>query len=119
MTTPDRDGDIGSRLRKLREMAKPELPARELDRLAGKTQGHASWIESHPEASVLTETIEAYAKVFDVDPAWLAWGAGREPGRAAVSSAVDRARTRGPVSKDVAPARRAPYPAKRLAAGGR
>lgn len=42
-------------------------------------------IENHPDADARCGTILALATVLDVDPAWLAWGRGEMPKRAADS----------------------------------
>ncbi len=82
---------LAARLRWVRqELA--GISARELDRLARRTEGHASLIESRPNAGAEMGTVEAYASVFGLSLDWLVRGAGRAPSKATVVAAVEAAR---------------------------
>lgn len=82
---------IGGRLRLARTTA--GITARELDRLAGRAEGHAALIESdtteRPRAS---DVLLSYADVLGLSLDWLAAGRGRAPREADVLAAVERAR---------------------------
>ena len=82
--------NLGDRLRSLRNLV--DISARELDRLAGKTPGHALLIESRPSADVLAGTLADYAQVFGVTLDWLALGKGKAPRHADVVAAVAASR---------------------------
>jgi transcriptional regulator with XRE-family HTH domain len=81
---------IGKRLRKARKLA--QISARELDRLAGRTPGHAGLIEHRPGADVMAGTVLAYADVLGLSLDWLIAGRGAEPIAARVQAAVVEAR---------------------------
>jgi transcriptional regulator with XRE-family HTH domain len=88
---------IGDRLAFAR--TKGGISARELDRLAGKTEGHASLIEARRAADVLASNVAAYASVLGVTVEWLLTGEGDEPTEESVTAAVDpRPRVRRPSS---------------------
>ncbi len=91
MTRPQgKPEHIGGRLRKLREMA--GLSARELDRLAERTEGHCNLIEVRPKANVGAATLADYARVLGVSLDWLVLGVGDPPRVEDVRAAVERAR---------------------------
>jgi transcriptional regulator with XRE-family HTH domain len=85
---------IGSRLRLLRQRA--GISARELDRLACRTEGHVNLIEMSRIASVSAETVADYARVLGASCDWLITGEGRVPSERAIKAAIERARTRLP-----------------------
>lgn len=70
------------------------LAARELDRLAQKTPGHAGLIEGRPKSDVMAGTVLAYADVLGVSLDWLVAGRGSEPEPEIVHAAVDQARAK-------------------------
>lgn len=73
-----------------------DVTARELDRLAGETQGHFSLmvdrLRKRTDSDIETETAESYARVLGVSLDWLIRGAGREPSKNRVRAAVEAAR---------------------------
>lgn len=73
-------------------LIEPELHARELDRLAHRKQGHATRIETFPDAGITVETAESYARVFGCSLDWLIRGTGRPPTARAVNESVAAAR---------------------------
>ena len=83
---------IAGRLAVARSLAKPALPARELDRLAGLHQGHVWAIESGHRPNIETDTCIALAKVLGVSLDWLLTGEGDAPDADAVRAAVQTAR---------------------------
>lgn len=83
---------LGERLRIARSLA--GISARELDRLAGRSVGHAALIERGDRPRVEAETAAAYARVLDVDLNWLITGSGEKPLADSVVRAVDRAKKR-------------------------
>lgn len=83
---------IGDRLREARELA--GLPARELDRLADKTLGHAGLIESRRRSDAQAGTLKAYADVLGLSLDWLIAGRGKLPSQARVKAAVEAARAK-------------------------
>lgn len=87
MATPR---SLGARLRSVRELA--GLSARELDRLAGQAEGHATVIELRESTAVRTDTADRYARVLGVSLDWLVSGSGDAPTQRSVRLAVDRAR---------------------------
>lgn len=82
---------LQQRLRRARTLA--ELPARELDRLAGIRQGHSGIIEARASENVETATAQALARVLGVSLDWLIAGKGKEPTQRAVRAAVEIARS--------------------------
>ena len=84
--------EIGGRLHDLR--ARAGMSARELDRLAGLTQGHVSHIES-TKGSVTSTTLVAIAAVFGASLDWLVLGDGAPPGDDELATAVEGARRAG------------------------
>ena len=99
MTRPQRTEEpehIGSRIRHLREMAIVDgkhLAARELDRLARRTEGHVALIESRPHAGVEAGTVADYARVLGVTTDYLISGTGEQPKASKVIAAVTAARS--------------------------
>lgn len=83
---------LADRLRWVREEL-AGISARELDRLAHKTEGHVRSIEVRPEAETQTGTVDAYARVLGLSLDWLVRGVGRSPTKASVLSALEAART--------------------------
>jgi transcriptional regulator with XRE-family HTH domain len=81
---------IGARIHRLREKA--GISARDLDRLAGITEGHTSLIEAVLGEQVSAQTLAPIARVLGTTLDWLVTGEGAEPSREAVRSAVDSAR---------------------------
>lgn len=79
-----------SRLRDLRTLA--ELESRELDRLAGRSEGHVSMIETGRRPNPELKTARALADVLGCSIGWLLAGEGEAPGLAEVQAAVARAR---------------------------
>lgn len=84
---------IGVRLRLARGLA-VGLSGRELDRLAGRAEGHCGLIEAdtteRPRAS---DVLASYARVLGVSLDWLVMGLGAEPAEASVRASVDAARS--------------------------
>ena len=68
------------------------LSTRELDRLAGITEGHTSLIETGARPNIEARTAASLARVLGVSLDWLVTGAGKEPSERAVRSAVAAAR---------------------------
>ncbi len=81
---------VGLRLQEARGLV--DLAARELDRLAGTTEGHASLIESGVVQNVTLETAGKLAGVLGVSLDWLVGGLGKSPTARSVKTAVDNAR---------------------------
>lgn len=81
---------VGLRLQEARRLV--DLSARELDRLAGTTPGHASLIESGVVSNVKLETAKGLARVLGVSLDWLVNGVGDPPSAESVQLAVDAAR---------------------------
>lgn len=69
-----------------------DLPARELDRLAQTTEGHASLIESGVVKNVTLETAGKLAWALGVTIDWLVNGSGEPPTVPSVQAAVEAAR---------------------------
>lgn len=67
---------------------------RELDRIAGRREGHAHALASGIITSPETETIASYATALGISRAWLAFGEGDPPTDDAIRAAVDAARGR-------------------------
>lgn len=75
-------------------VADPPLSWGELDMLAGaKTKGHAKQIASG-EKIPGPQTVERFAPVFGVEPAWIMFATGARPRADEVRAAVERARRR-------------------------
>lgn len=70
----------------------PGLSTRELDRLAGLTQGHVSAIENGTRPRVELRTAEAIATVLGISLDWLSSGDGKVPSTRSVRAAVEVAR---------------------------
>jgi transcriptional regulator with XRE-family HTH domain len=83
---------LSERLRTARLLAH-DLGTRELDRLAGLTEGHTSAIETGTRPNVEVRTATALASVLGVSLDWLANGEGRAPGERSVREAVNAARS--------------------------
>jgi transcriptional regulator with XRE-family HTH domain len=81
---------VGVRLQETRRLV--GLTARELDRLARTTEGHASLIESGVVQNVTLETAGKLARVLGVTLDWLLSGSGTSPSAASVQMSVDAAR---------------------------
>lgn len=81
----------------------PRLSARELDRLAGKREGHASIIEANPLADPQGSTLSAYARVLGCTLDWLIDGKGEAPSSADVHAAVERSRSEYDAAHDDRP----------------
>lgn len=108
---------IGLRLQEARKLA--DLPARELDRLAKTTEGHASLIESGVVDNMKLNTLGKLAGVLGVTMGWLIDGAGKPPTARSVQVAVDAARAARAV-EDAAKAEsgdRAAHASKRTGTG--
>jgi len=82
---------VGARLQASRLLAK--LSARELDRLAGKAEGHASLIEARKDSNVMAGTLQAYSEVLGCSLDWLIAGKGEPPTQEQVQVAVAVARS--------------------------
>jgi len=109
--------NLAARLRHARILG--GLSARELDRLAGKTPGHSSLLETSPDIDPSVSTAMAYARVLGLSLDWLAAGEGAAPHRAAVLASVQHARahvTRVASASAAAAQARAPRPARRKGA---
>jgi transcriptional regulator with XRE-family HTH domain len=78
---------LGTRLRWAREAA--GLKARELDRMAGRPEGHASLIERGARPRIELDTAGAYADALGVSVDWLRNGTGPEPTTEMIRAAVD------------------------------
>jgi|SRR5580704_12250039 hypothetical protein len=83
---------IAARLKFARTLA--HLPAREMDRLAGKTPGHAGLIEARPGSDAMAGTLAAYADVLGLSLDWLVRGQGDAPTADSVREAVATARAK-------------------------
>ena len=81
---------VGARLRETRKLI--DITARELDRLACTTEGHASLIESGVVQNITLETAGKLASVLGVSLDWLLSGRGTPPSAASVQMSVDAAR---------------------------
>jgi hypothetical protein len=90
--TLEQGGGLGDRLHFTRQLA--GVPARELDRLAGRSEGHCAIIEGHPEVAARTDTIAAYARALGVTTDYLILGTGKAPTEKSVRRAVEAARAR-------------------------
>ena len=88
---------INVRLRHARELAE-RLSARELDRLANRTEGHANLIEVDPEARPRVDVLTSYADVLGISLDWLVRGQGEAPRAEDVRAAVERARGAAPLA---------------------
>jgi len=93
------------------------ISARELDRLAGKTEGHAAAVETKLHERAQLGTIADYAEVFGVSLDWLVAGEGHVPTEAEVRAAVSFAQQRAP--SPAAPANDPPPPSRRKSRRGR
>jgi len=83
---------IGERLRTLRQLA--GISARDLDRLAVRTEGHANLIETRPDSAVQTDVASDYARALGASLDYLIAGKGAAPTEAKVRVAVAKARAR-------------------------
>ena len=83
--------NAGERLRWLREQVE-ELSQREVDRIAGRTEGQCGMIEGRGQMSMRPDVAASYANVFGVTRSWLLFGEGSEPTADAVRAAVEAAR---------------------------
>lgn len=81
---------LGSRLLYARELT--GISSRELDRLAGTTEGHASMIERGERPRIEVATADKMAIVLGLSLDWLVRGAGRRPTKRHVVAAVEQAR---------------------------
>ncbi len=82
---------VGLRLQQARKLI-DDLSARELDRLAGTTPGHASLIESGVVSNVKLETATGLARVLGMSLDWFVNGTGDAPTAESVRAAVAAAR---------------------------
>ncbi len=82
---------LSTRLRDARSLT--SLGTRELDRLAGLTEGHTSAIETGTRPNVEARTAAALARVLGVTLDWLIEGTGKAPSLRAVRAAVEVARS--------------------------
>ncbi|WP_437623356.1 helix-turn-helix domain-containing protein [Sorangium sp. So ce1151] len=98
----DQARSIGERLRFARQLG--NISARGLDRLAGKTEGHASLIEAKPQAEVTATTAAAYAEVLGLSLDWLILAKGTAPTEEQVTKALGMARRRRARQGHTAPA---------------
>jgi transcriptional regulator with XRE-family HTH domain len=87
---------VGGRIKQARCLAK--IAARELDRLAGITEGHTSLIESGHVADATSQTLVKIARVLGVSLDWLVSGFGDGPTTDTVIAAVAVARNPAPAS---------------------
>lgn len=85
-----RPTEMGARLRELRQAA--ALKHRELDRLAGITEGHARMIETGVVTNACIHTVTKLARVFGASLDWFVAGNGRAPSARTLRSAVKSAR---------------------------
>jgi DNA-binding XRE family transcriptional regulator len=85
---------LGDRLRLAREMA--GIPARELDRLAGLSEGHTANIESGRRPNIEARTASAIATVLGLSLDWLVSDAGSPPSEAAIRDSVARSTLAAP-----------------------
>ncbi len=69
-----------------------ELSLQEVEELSGVTYSYVSHIENHRRQNPGDETIEKLTRVFGVTPAWLVYGAGRQPSIKSLRAAVANAR---------------------------
>lgn len=83
---------VGPILRAAREAA--GLKARELDRLAGITEGHTSFIENGKITNPSTDTARALADVLGLSLDYLLGGVGQQPAENDLRAAVVRAQRR-------------------------
>lgn len=82
--------NAGERLRELRLCA--GLSAKELDRLARKTEGHCTAIENKIGNRAQANTFAEYARVLGASAGWIAFGEGEIPTADGVRTAVEKAR---------------------------
>lgn len=83
---------VGRTLKAAREAA--GLKARELDRLAGITEGHTSFIENGKIANPSTDTARALAHVLGLSLDYLLSGVGSPPTEGEIRTAVASAQRR-------------------------
>ena len=83
---------VGERLHWARSIA--GISARELDRLAGKAQGHCAIIEARGQSSARGDTLRAYCAALGLPLGWLAFGEGDDPTDEQIHAAVAAARAR-------------------------
>lgn len=82
--------EIASRLKGARQLCLG-LSTRELDRLAGTSEGHASYVESG-KGGTETTTLDKLAGALGLTLDYLVRGDGKAPTAESVSAAVDRSR---------------------------
>jgi hypothetical protein len=89
-------GTIGSRLLHLQRLA--GVSSRELDRVAGRNEGHLSVIlhrlRKNPTASIDADTASDYCAATGVRIEWLTRGEGPEPTRRSVRAAMARTKSK-------------------------
>jgi len=83
---------LGERLRQTRERA--GIAARELDRIAGITEGHTTLIESGRRRDISGRTLASLAEALGAESRWLLGGVGKEPTDDDLLRAVEAARHR-------------------------
>lgn len=82
---------MGARVRELRLIA--GITTRELDRLAGLVQGHASAIETGTRTNVESRTAIGLSNALGASLDWLLKGEGKAPSPSAVRRAVAAAKS--------------------------
>ena len=101
---------FSARLSRLRRVA--GLSQRELDRLAGITEGHSNALERDPRHGVTAAIVTRLAAVFGVTIDWLYCGKGPTPSDSDIMRAVQRTRRR--LASGVAGIPRGPVSGPRL-----
>lgn len=81
---------LGDRLLYARSSA--GISSRELDRLAGTVEGHASMIERGDRPRVEVDTADKLARALGLSLDWLVRGTGRKPARRRLVAAIRCAR---------------------------
>lgn len=81
---------VGQRLRAARELA--GISAKDLDRLAGNSEGHQWVLEKLEEATAVAKTLDGVCTVLGLSLDYVVRGQGRKPTKKTVSAAVAAAR---------------------------
>jgi transcriptional regulator with XRE-family HTH domain len=84
----------GDRVRAARELLSPKLSTKELDRLAGFTEGLVWSIEKNGGEKAEAKNLDAIARVLGVSMDWLVRGEGEPPTASSIAAAVDAARVK-------------------------
>lgn len=96
---------FGDRVRWARLVA--GIPQRELDRLAGHSEGFTGIIEARHSSVVQTDTVERYASALGIAASWLAFEEGPAPDEAGLRALGERTREAKAAAKAATRATRA------------